>query len=118
MRVRAKYNATGTDKNPYLFKGQKPSKAAVLVGIVYLLAARRLARRHFSTSRTSGGRWSRCRSALWLAVVRLVFLRLARRPKFHQSRLNPVIHARYTSMLRVGFITGLFTFAALTWQRS
>ena len=32
MRVRAQYNAVGTDKNPYLRKGWKPSKAPVLIG--------------------------------------------------------------------------------------
>jgi fatty acid desaturase len=45
------------------------------------------------------------------AVVCLVFLRLSA-DKFHRSRLNPVIHARYTSMLRVGVIT--LAFVALT----
>src|SRR5262245_25592751 len=38
MRIRAQYNATGTDKNPYMFKGQKPSKGAVRVGVLYLVA--------------------------------------------------------------------------------
>src|SRR5262245_60277639 len=36
--VRAKYNATGTDKNPYMKKGVKLSKTAVRVGLLYLLA--------------------------------------------------------------------------------
>jgi fatty acid desaturase len=33
--------------------------------------------------------------------------------KYHQSRLHPVIHARYTSILRVGFITAIFTALAI-----
>src|SRR5262249_20117190 len=35
--VRAKYNSTGTDKNPYLRKGSKPSKLAVRIALLYLL---------------------------------------------------------------------------------
>ena len=38
MRVRAAYNATGTDKNPYLLKEKKPSKTAVRIGILYLVS--------------------------------------------------------------------------------
>src|SRR5947208_724194 len=37
MRIRAAYNATGTDKNLYLMKGKKPSKVAVRIGLAYIL---------------------------------------------------------------------------------
>src|SRR5262245_10835499 len=36
--MRAKYNATGTDRNPYMRKGVKQSKAAVRVGLIYLIS--------------------------------------------------------------------------------
>src|SRR4051794_38329127 len=36
--VRARYNATGTDKNPYMRKGHTQSKAPVRVGLLYLVA--------------------------------------------------------------------------------
>src|SRR5438093_2122230 len=36
MRVRAKYNATGTDMNPYVRRGVKQSKVAVTIGAAYL----------------------------------------------------------------------------------
>ncbi len=109
MRVRAQYNATGTDKNPYLLKGKKPSKGAVRVGVIYLLALVATLVTLFYTA-----------DALTLAVVpfvmwllvSLIFLRLPD-AKFHQSRLRPVIHARYTSILRVGFITAVFTTLAV-----
>lgn len=109
MRVRAKYNATGTDSTPYLIKNQKPSKVAVLVGVVYLLAvAASLVTLFYTTSEW----WPLVAVpfALWL-VVGVVFLRLPA-DKFHRSRLNPVIHARYTSILRTGTIT--LGFVALT----
>src|SRR3984957_8202120 len=35
IRIRAQYNATGTDKNPYMPKGVKQSKVAVRVGVLY-----------------------------------------------------------------------------------
>jgi fatty acid desaturase len=106
MRVRAKYNATGTDSTPYLIKGLKPSKAAVLVGVVYLLAVvGSLTALFYLTDEW----WLLVvvPLALWV-VVCFVFWKLPDE-KFHRSRLNPVIHARYTSMLRVGTITLAFT---------
>jgi fatty acid desaturase len=109
MRVRAKYNATGTDSTPYLIKGLKPSKAAVLVGVAYLLVMLGLlAALYYLVDEW----WPLVAVplALWV-VVCVVFARLPDE-KFHRSRLNPVIHARYTSMLRVGTIT--VAFAALT----
>jgi fatty acid desaturase len=109
MRVRAKYNATGTDSTPYLIKGLKPSKAAVLVGVAYLLVMLGLlAALYYLVDEW----WPLVAVplALWV-VVCVVFARLPDE-KFHRSRLIPVIHARYTSMLRVGTIT--VAFAALT----
>ncbi|MBY0457351.1 MAG: fatty acid desaturase, partial [Gemmataceae bacterium] len=110
MRIRAQYNATGTDKNPYMLKGQKPSKGAVRVGIMYLLALVAtlvmffyLAEDWFLMPVVAFGMW---------LVVTVVFLRLPDH-KFHQSKLRPVIHARYTSALRVGFITALLTSLAV-----
>lgn len=110
MRIRAQYNATGTDKNPYMIKGQKPSKGAVRVGLIYLLSmVASLTALFYLTDEwwlmpaVAGG--------LWL-VVTAVFLRLPDH-KYHQSKLRPVIHARYTSALRVGFITLLLTSLAV-----
>ena len=37
--VRAAYNATGTEKNPYIKKGHKLSKVGLRIGLIYLLAA-------------------------------------------------------------------------------
>src|SRR6266851_534264 len=36
IRIRARYNAIPTDKNPYLKKGWKPGKTVVRVGILYM----------------------------------------------------------------------------------
>lgn len=110
MRIRAQYNATGTDKNPYMFKGQKPSKGAVRVGVLYLLS---LVGALTALFYTVDEWWALPATAagMWLAVA-AVFLRLPD-AKFHQSKLKPVIHARYTSILRVGFITTLLTSLAV-----
>ena len=110
MRVRAQYNATGTDKNPYMFKGKKPSKGAVRVGVIYLLALVSMLTALFYFAEV----WilAVVPLAMYL-VVSAVFLRLPNE-KFHQSRLHPVIHARYTSIVRVGFITAVFTTLAVT----
>ncbi len=110
MRIRAQYNATGTDKNPYMFKGQKPSKGAVRVGVLYLLAlVATLTALFYLTEEW----WllPAVAGAMWI-VVTGVFLKLPDH-KYHQSRLRPVIHARYTSALRVGFITLVLTSLAV-----
>jgi fatty acid desaturase len=112
MRVRAKYNATGTDNTPYLIKGLKPSKKAVLIGVAYLLTVVvSLTALFFLVDEW----WLLVAIplALWVLVC-LKFLTLSH-DKFHRSRLNPVIHARYTSMLRVGVITlSLVTLTVVT----
>jgi fatty acid desaturase len=109
MRVRAQYNATGTDKNPYLFKDKKPSKGAVRIGVIYLLLLVATLTALFYLADV----WALALVpvGMWLAVS-LIFLRLPDH-KYHQSRLHPVIHARYTSILRVGFITAVFTSLAV-----
>ncbi len=109
MRIRAAYNATGTDKNPYMRKGWKPSKLAIRVAILYmigLIAA--------LTGLVILG------DALWLALVPaamyvglVVFYLLLPESKFHQSRIHSVLSQRTATILRVSFITLVFN--SLAW---
>jgi fatty acid desaturase len=110
MRVRAQYNATGTEKNPYLLKGKRPSKGAVRVGVVYLLA---LVATLIVLFYLADDTWvlAFVPFVMWVGVS-AVFRQLPD-GLYHQSRLHPVIHARYTSILRVGFITAVFTALAV-----
>jgi fatty acid desaturase len=109
IRIRAAYNATGTDKTPYARKGGTKSKTAVRVGAVYLLLQAAAL-----TALVCYG------DPLWLAVVPVVlwtaatavFLRLPA-AKFHQSRIHPVIPQPTASILRITFLT--FVFTALAW---
>ncbi len=107
--VRARYNATGTDKNPYLLRQRKPSKAAIRAGIAYLVLQVILL-----TALTIHG------DPFWLAVVPgtlylagVIFFAVLPESKFHRTRLHPVIHNRWFSVLRITFLTGLFS--ALAW---
>ncbi len=109
IRVRAAYNATGTDKSPYVRKGHKPSKVAVRIGVVYLLT---------HVALLTALVW--LRQPLWLAVapaacwaaVMVVYLLLPE-SKYHQSRVHPVISQRVATLLRVSYLTVLFN--ALAW---
>jgi fatty acid desaturase len=109
IRVRAAYNATGTDKNPYLRKGVKPSKTAVRIGVLYMLVQLGL---------LIGLTWHG--DPLWLALLpgacwalaMAVYVKLPA-SKFHQSRVHPVIAQRWMTLLRVTFITLVFN--ALAW---
>jgi fatty acid desaturase len=109
MRIRAKYNAIPTDKNPYLRKGWKPSKVAVRVGIVYMLA--------LVGTLTALVRLEEplllavVPAALWLAAM--AFYALIPERLYHQSRVHPVISTRAMSMMRVTYIT--LVFCGLAW---
>jgi fatty acid desaturase len=109
IRVRAQYNATGTDKNPYMRKGVKQSKIAVRVGLLYLLSLVGSLTALVYLGQT-----------LWLAVVPavlyaavLAFYSLLPADKFHQSRLHPPVSQRTMTYLRITFLTGVF--ASLAW---
>jgi fatty acid desaturase len=105
MRVRAKYNSTGTDKNPYVRKGVKQSKLAVLIGAAYLaVMVGTLIGLYYHGDPIL--LWA-IPLAMWAAIC-FVFWRLPA-SKFSQSRLHPVIPLRYMSMLRLGFATAVFT---------
>jgi fatty acid desaturase len=109
IRVRAQYNSTGTDKNPYMPKGIKQPKIAIRVGLLYLVSQIGL---------LTGLVYYR--DALLLAVIpaglyvaAVVFYALLPARKFHQSRLHPAVSQRVMTILRITFLTGVF--AALAW---
>jgi fatty acid desaturase len=108
MRIRAKYNAIATDKNPYLKKGWTPNKTTVRVGIAYMIVL-------IATLTTL----VRLKQPLLLAVVPGVMwlammIYFARLPDrfYHQSRVHPVISMRAMTLMRVTFITLLFNVLA------
>ena len=109
IRIRALYNAAGTDKNPYMRKGWKPSKIPFLVGVSYLL---------LQVGTLTALTWYG--DPLWLALVPaglwaaiIGFYLVLPESKFHQSRVHPVIPNRAASILRVSFVT--LVFAGLAW---
>ena len=108
-RIRAAYNVTGTDKNPYIRKGHKPSKTAVRIGTRYLLLQVLTL-----TGLTFYGDpllLALIPTLLWAAVTaRFLTLPAA---KFHQSRVHPVIPQRAAAVLRTTFLT--LEFIALAW---
>jgi fatty acid desaturase len=112
IRIRAAYNATGTDKNPYLRKGYKHSKLAVRIGILYLLSQVAVL-----TWLVHNG------DPLWLAIIPLslytaafFFYLFLPASKYHQSRVHPVIPARVATLIRISYLTALFNALAwLTW---
>jgi fatty acid desaturase len=109
IRIRARYNATGADQNPYLRKHQKPSKLAVQVGMVYMFALIGLL-----TGLVCLG--NPVLLAVIPAVLHLVILGVyAALPAsgFHQSRVHPTISQRTMTMLRVSHIYVVFN--ALAW---
>jgi fatty acid desaturase len=108
IRVRAAYNATGTDKNPYVRKGYRPSKLAVRAGILYLLSqvAALTALVCYGDALLLGI----VPAALYAAAV--VFYLFLPKSKFHQSRVHPVIPSRVATLLRISYLTVVFNVLA------
>jgi fatty acid desaturase len=109
IRIRAQYNATGTDKNPYMRKGVKLPKLAIRVGVLYLL---------LQVGLLTGLVWYEqplglavLPPACWLAVS--LFYAFLPQRFYHQSRLHSVLPQRWQSVLRVTFLTLVFN--ALAW---
>jgi fatty acid desaturase len=109
VRVRAAYNATGTDKNPYVRKGYRPSKVAVRFGILYLLAQVAA----LTTLVTSADTWLLAIIPAALYAAALVFYTFLPLRFFHQSRVHPVIPSRVATLLRISYLTALFN--GLAW---
>jgi fatty acid desaturase len=108
-RVRARYNSVGSDRNPYLRKGWKPSKGAVRLGVVYLLTL--LASLAVQVWHGDRLLLAVVPAALWAAVM-VAFWRLPD-DRFHQSRIRPVISLRVMTLGRITFMTALF--CGLAW---
>ncbi len=109
MRIRAKYNSMPSDKNPYLKKGWKPTKATVRFGIVYMLdligvlAGLVYAEQPLLLALIP--------AAMWVAAM--VFFGVLPDSMYHQSRVHPVIPMRIMSLMRITYITLLFS--CLAW---
>jgi fatty acid desaturase len=109
MRVRAQYNSTGTNHNPYLRRGEKPSRVAIRLGIAYMLL--------LVVSLTAAG-WAG--SPFWLAAAPLglwaafatVFALLPDRC-YQRSRVHAAYSRRVMTLQRISFYAVLFS--ALAW---
>jgi fatty acid desaturase len=109
IRIRAMYNAMGTDKNPYVKKGVVRSKLPVRVGLAYLA----LSAAAFTWTVWSG-------NTLLLAVIpgalyvgMMIFFSVMPAELFQQTRIKPVFSPRAMTLMRMTFFTALF--AALAW---
>ena len=109
MRVRAAYNATGTDRNPYLRKGVNPSKTAVKIGLLYLaLLAGALTGLYYAGDPVL---LAAVPSGLWVAFCAVFALLPSRH--YHRSRVRPLIPTQVMTILRITFISLVFN--ALAW---
>jgi fatty acid desaturase len=110
MRVRAQFNAVPAESNPYKREDVKPSKIPVRVGIVYILVLIGIL-----TGLVHYG------DPLLLAVVPavclasiLLFYALIPERLYHQSRIPTLISSRAMTLMRMTFITLLFSTLAWT----
>ncbi len=109
MRIRAKYNAIATDKNPYLKKGWTPNKTTVRVGIAYMIAL--LVTLTVLVRLEEPLLLAVIPAALWLGIMS--YFAALPDSKYHQSRVHPVISMRAMTLLRVTYISLVFN--ALAW---
>ncbi len=107
--IRAKYNATGTDRNPYMKKGVQQPKIAVRVGLIYIVSLIAVLVWCVYTENTL--LLAVIPAAMWAAAMAF-YLTLAE-TSFHQSRLHAVISQKAMTLLRITYITLVFT--SLAW---
>ena len=109
MRIRAAYSAVGTGRGPYRRTGASESKVPLLAAVIYLVVLVVL----LVSLEIIGNRLMMAViPAIW-CVAMLVFYALLPSSHWVQPRLLHPISPRIGSMLRLGYISGLF--AALTW---
>ena len=106
--ARGKQATTGGASNPYLRPGEKPSKTGVRIGLTYF--ALLVPTLFFTWNLADPTALVALPVTLWVIVIN-VFARLPTH-RFLSSRLTPPIHPRYTSMLRVTFITAVLVSVA------
>ena len=105
IRVRAKYNSIGTDKNPYQKKGARTSKIPVLVGVGYMLGL--VAALTALRLTNQAALLLAVPAAMWGAAA--AFYAFLPASMYHQSRVRPTISNRSMTLMRITFITILFT---------
>ncbi|HVJ79789.1 MAG TPA: fatty acid desaturase [Planctomycetia bacterium] len=108
MRIRARYNALGTDKNPYLKKGKNSPKLAILAGIGYLLSLAGV----LTASVWSGNSWALGVAPFAMLAPILVFYALLPDRFYSASRVKPVITPRQMTLMRMTFLTLLLSSVA------
>lgn len=109
MRIRAAYNAIPTTKNPYLKKGWTPSRLPVRVGILYMLSQVGLL--FWLVWSNNPLLLAIIPNALYVAVM--IFYAMIPDRLYHQSRVHPVISSRNMTLMRITYITALFS--GLAW---
>lgn len=104
IRVRAKYNATGGGKGPYQAKGQR-SRVLILIGVFYLLS---LVATLTGLVMLGDPLLLAVVPAVMLAAILIFYSRVPDR-LFLQSLIKPDISMRHMTLMRLTFLTGLFT---------
>ncbi len=109
IRIRAKYNAMATDKNPYLKKGWKANNLPVRVGILYMVSL--IGVLAWCVYDQNPLLLAVVPAAMYLAVM--IFFRALPETMYHQSRVHPIIPMRTMSLLRTTHISLVFN--GLAW---
>jgi len=109
MLIRAVYNSTGTDSNPYVKKSSSKNKIAIKISITYvfslipaLIALAWLGNPIIVAS-----------AALINFLVFSAILSLLPLDCYQQAKVHPVFSPKTTTVLRLGYVTVVFTSLAL-----
>lgn len=105
MRIRAAYNAIPSENNPYLKKGWKPNRTVVRVGILYMLALIGVLTTLVLLDQPI--LLGVVPAVMWAGLM--AYLAVIPEHMYHQSRVHPVISMRVMSLLRMTYVTLLFT---------
>ena len=105
MIVRARFNAVGTEHNPYYRKGFKISKVPARIGMGYLLSMMAV----LATAVYYSISWLMWAGPLVLSALLVGRILMLRPDQFIVTRVEPVVPARYQMMMRLMLNGAIYT---------
>lgn len=109
MIIRAAYNSTGTDANPYVKKSTSKNKTAIRIGIAYVFSMIPV----LAAITYLGNPLFVVLSSLTIFLVFSTILMLLPDDCYQQAKVHPVFSAKISTVMRLGYITTIFTSLAV-----
>ena len=109
MIIRAAYNSTGTDANPYVKKSTSKNKVAIRIAIAYVFSMIPV----LAVITWLGNPITVVLSSLGIFVLFSTILLMLSKDCYQQAKIHPVFSAKTSTVMRLGYVTTVFTSLAV-----